>query len=117
LVDAVFHALLKHPDEVSRAVAAMETNAAAAPNNVDVQGAAQAARVIDAVVRNDIAAARAAHQRVTGPSYRALSGAFMTGAARQAGDKTLAQTALLDVEAYKAINANAAFARLIAKRK
>ena len=46
-----------------------------------------------------------------------MSGAVMTGAARQAGDKPLAQTAMLDVEAYKAINANAAFARLIAKRK
>ncbi len=117
LSDAIFHALLKHPEEVSKAVAAMEASAASAPANADAQAAARAARVIDAVAKNDLAAARAAHQRVTGPAYRALSGAFVLQLARKAGDRKLAETAALDVEAYKAVNANAAFARMIAKRK
>ena len=117
LNDVIFHARLKHPDEVAKAAAAMEANAARVPENTDAQEAARAARVIDAVVKNDMPAARAAHQRVMTPAYRALTGAFMTQAARRAGDKALAQTAMLDVEAYKAINANAAFARMIARSK
>jgi tetratricopeptide (TPR) repeat protein len=117
LSDAIFHTLLKHPADVARSVAAMEANAAAAPDNADAQQAAHAARVLGLIARNDLSGARAAHQQVTAPAYKAASAAALAHASNKAGDKANARAAMIDVEAFDALNLNAAFARVIAKRK
>lgn len=117
LSDVIMHTLLKRPADVATALIAMEANAAAAPGNLDTQQAMFAARVISFVMKNDLNAARAAQQQVTGESYKAMSSAFVAHAARKAGDKTLALSSEADVEAYKDLTLNAGFARLIAARK
>ncbi|MGQ0563158.1 MAG: hypothetical protein ACT443_14955 [Gemmatimonadota bacterium] len=117
LRDALFHGVLGHPADVALAVKALEANAAANPNAMNVNEAASVAKLIHATLTRDLAAARAEQQKLTTPLMKAFAGMFMTRALARAGDKAGAQAALADVEAYKALNANAALTRLFAKRK
>jgi tetratricopeptide (TPR) repeat protein len=115
--DAVFHAVLKHPAEVGKALATIEANAARTPDVMDTQEAMRATRVINAVANNDLNTARTTLQQITTPVYKAIAAAFLVQGARKAGDKATAQAAMADVEAYKAVNLNAGLARVIAARK
>ena len=117
LSDATLHALLKQPAEVAAAVTAMEANAAGAPDDANAQQAMQAARVIGMVMKNDLTSARAAQRQITNVGYKALSGAFVVQAARNAGDPALAKAARADVDAYMDLSVNSGFTRLIAQRK
>jgi tetratricopeptide (TPR) repeat protein len=115
--DAIFHAVLKHPAEVGRAVSTMEANAARTPDVMDTQDAARATRVIDAVANNNLSLARSTLQQINAPGYKALAAAFIAHASRKAGDKTGERTALIDVNAYHLVTLNAAFTHHIATRK
>ena len=115
--DAVFHAFMKHPAEVNRAVTEMEASAAKVPENLDAQDAMRAARVIGAIINKDLNSAQSAQRHVLGPGYKALTGALLMQAANRAGNKGMAQSTKADVEAYKDLSMNAGFARLIAKQK
>jgi Tfp pilus assembly protein PilF len=115
--DAIFHAVLKHPAEVNKALSTLEANAAKTPDVMDTQEALRATRVINAVANNDLNTARATLQQITTPAYKSIAGAFVAQAARKAGDKAGAQAAMADVNAFKGNSLNAGFARAIANRK
>ena len=117
LQEAVFHAFLKHPAEVSKSLAKMEANAARTPDVMDTQEAMRAARVIDAVANGNMDAAASTLKQITTPVYRALAAAFVVQGARKSGNTALAADAVTVVDAYPAVNLNAGLARYLVHRK
>lgn len=115
--DALFHAVLKHPAEVGKALASIEAHAARTPDGTESQDAMRAVRAINAAVNNDVATARAAVGGINAPVYKALGAAFVVQAAKRAGDNAAAQAAMADVTAYRTVTLTAGIVRLIATRK
>ena len=117
LSDAIFNAITKQQAGVAKALAAMETNAARAPDVQDTQEALRTTRVVAAASRGDLDEAVQVLKQINTPVYRALAASFVAQNARKAKQTAVAAEALADVDAYKAINLNAAFARYNANRK
>lgn len=114
---ALFHAFLKHPAEVAKALTAMEANAAAAPDVTDTQDALRTTRVVNDVVNGRIDDAFATLQQISTPVYRALAGGFIVQGARKAKNTSVTAEAMAAVDAYKAINLNAGLSRYLTNRK
>ncbi len=106
------HAALGNATQVHNDLAELERVAVTAPL---VPDALPLARLIDAAVRGDVAAARAELDRLHMPDMRLVGQGFILTAARRAGDAVTVKAAQTEIDADNQVDGSSAFVQTLVR--